>query len=285
MQDRKIALVTGAATGFGLLTSVELAKAGYEVWATMRDPSKKGDLEKAAREAGVPSRITVERLDVNDQASVDACAAKVHAQVPSLALLVNNAGFGMSGFAEDVSIDELKKQLETNFFGAVRTTKAFLGKMREQGDGLVVNVTSGWGRIGPPGSSSYAASKWALEGWSESLHFEVRRHGVRVVLVEPGAFKTEIWNKRLYAEGARSATSVYRERQDRLEVRTAEYLKTLTSEPIAVAHTIARVAQMRRPALRYPVGNDVRFGLALRKLLPESVFLWLFGTIMDRTLG
>src|SRR5262249_13166465 len=101
---------------------------------------------------------------------------------------------------------------DTNFFGAVRTTHAFLPRMRENGDGTIVNVTSGWGRIGPPGSSSYASSKWALEGWSESLHFEVRRYGVRVVVVEPGAFRTEIWQKQIFAERARDPKSPYFER-------------------------------------------------------------------------
>jgi NAD(P)-dependent dehydrogenase (short-subunit alcohol dehydrogenase family) len=285
MQDRRIALVTGAGSGIGLATAVELARKGFEVWGTMRDPAKSESLVKAVEQAGLGARLRVERLDVTDAASIDDVAAKIHAQVPSLAVLVNNAGFGLAGFVEDVALDELKRQFETNFFGAVRTATAFLPKMRAQGSGRIVNVSSGWGRLGAPGASSYAASKHALEGWSESLHYEVRRHGVRVVLVEPGAFKTDIWTNQQFAARARDQQSFYFERFKRFDERSSEYVKNLKSDPSVVARVIARAATKRRPRLRYPVGFDARTGLFLRRVLPACVYHWAFEKVLDNMLG
>lgn len=276
-----LALVTGSAAGFGLLTSVELAKAGWNVFATMRDPARREKLDAAARSALVSDRIQVERLDVTDQASIDACAARVHERGP-LSVLVNNAGYGLGGFAEDVTLDELKAQFETNFFGLVRTTKAFLPRMREVGAGTIVNLSSISGVVGSPALSSYHASKWAVEGWSESLRHEVARFGVRVVLVEPGAYRTDIFERsRRMAARSADPSSPYFGLTKKMTAYFEGDVIANASDPVTVAKLIVEVARSAGPSLRYPVGFDARLTILMRKLLPANLFLWLVAKKLD----
>src|SRR3569833_1410956 len=177
MPDCRTVLITGASSGFGLLTSVTLAKRGWYVLATMRDVNRREKLESAAREAGVPGRIEVHALDVT-RADL----------ITELAALVNNAGFAVPGFAEEVTDAELRDQFETNFFGAAAVTRAILPQMRRQGFGHVVMVSSISGRTAFPGVSSYVASKFALEGWTETLRLEMAALGIKIAIVEPGFF-------------------------------------------------------------------------------------------------
>ncbi|MEZ0228909.1 MAG: SDR family oxidoreductase [Planctomycetota bacterium] len=269
-----LALVTGSAAGFGLLTSIELAQAGWNVFATMRDPARRDKIDAAAKAALVQDRIHVERLDVTDQASVDACARKVHEHGP-LSVLVNNAGYGLGGFVEDVTLDELRAQFETNFFGLVRVTKAFLPKMRESRGGTIVNVSSVAGTIGGPGLSSYHSSKWAVEGWSESLRHELALFGVRVVLVEPGAFKTDIFerNRRVAARCSDPSSPYFAMTQKLTKYVDDEVVKS-AADPLDVAQLIVSIARAENPLLRYPIGLDARVTILLKKLLPQRVFLW-----------
>ncbi len=278
-----LALVTGSAAGFGLLTSVELAQAGFNVFATMRDPARREKLDAAAKAVMVQDRIHVERLDVTDQSSVDECAAKVHERGP-LSVLVNNAGYGLGGFAEDVSLDELRAQFETNFFGLVRTTKAFMPRMREARAGTIVNVSSVAGTIGQPGLSSYHASKWAVEGWSESIRHELALFGVRVVLVQPGAFRTDIFerNRRL-AKRCDDATSPYFALTQKMAKYVDQEVQTM-ADPRAVAELIVSIAREENPALRYPIGRDARLAIIAKRFLPARLFLWVVKKRMEQAL-
>jgi len=202
----KVALITGASSGIGLVTTVELARAGYAVVATMRDVSRRGKLDDALRAAGQGAdvrELDVTRLDMMP-ALIDGVAA-THGRID---VLVNNAGFAMAGFAEDVSVAELREQFETNFFGHVALTKAVLPVMRTQQSGHIIMISSISGRSAPAVLSSYAASKFALEGWSESLRIECAPLSVKVSLVEPGAFATDIWERnRKIGEVAQSEAS------------------------------------------------------------------------------
>ncbi len=191
----KIALITGASSGFGLLTSVALARRGWRLLATMRDLSRREKLETAARGAGVLDRIEFHALDVTNAEQIARMADLVAKRGEPLHALVNNAGFAVPGFAEDVTDAELRDQFDTNFFGAAAVTRALLPLMRRQRFGHVVMVSSISGRLGYPGASSYAASKFALEGWAETLRYEMKTLGIQVVLVEPGSFKTDIWTR------------------------------------------------------------------------------------------
>src|ERR1700733_6843573 len=191
----KIALITGASSGFGLLTSITLARRGWRVLATMRDLGRKTLLEDAARTAGVLERVEIHALDVTNSSQIEAIAKELAGRSSSLHALVNNAGFAAPGFADDVTDAELRQQFDTNFFGAAAVTRAFLPQLRRQGFGHIVMVTSISGRTGFPGVGSYASSKFALEGWTETLRYEMKALGIQVVLVEPGSFETDIWTR------------------------------------------------------------------------------------------
>src|SRR6202795_3095978 len=181
----KIALITGSSSGFGLLTSIELAKAGFRVVSTMRDLNRRDRLDQAATAAGVAGLLDVRALDVTDFDTLPPFVDAVVRDYGRLDVLVNNAGFAVAGFAEDIKLEEIRMQFETNFFGHVAMTKAAIPVMRKQGSGHIIMIASIAGRAASPVTSSYAASKFALEGWSEALRIELRSLGIRVVLVEP----------------------------------------------------------------------------------------------------
>jgi len=265
-QPEKIALVTGASSGFGLLTSVELAKAGFRVVATMRDLARRERLDQAVAAAGVGARVDVRALDVTRFDTLPGFVDAVVRDYGRLDVLVNNAGFAVAGFAEDIKLDELRLQFETNFFGAVAMTKAALPTMRRQHSGHIIQVSSIAGLHGSVTVSSYSASKHALEGWSESLRMELNALGIKVVLVEPGAFQTDIWTRgAVMGEQATKETSPNIQRS--LRMRSA-IEKIPKADPIVVARLIVAIAQNPHPKLRYLVGRDAKMQLALKRILP-----------------
>jgi NAD(P)-dependent dehydrogenase (short-subunit alcohol dehydrogenase family) len=261
----KIALITGSSSGFGLLTSIELAKAGFRVVATMRDLGRRERLDQAAAAAGVAAQLDVRTLDVTNFISLPAFVDGVVRDYGRLDVLVNNAGFAVAGFAEDIKLDELRYQFETNFFGAVAMTKAALPTMRRQHSGHIIMVSSIAGLSGSVTVSSYSASKHALEGWSESLRLEINSLGIKVVLVEPGAFQTDIWTRAVMGEQATKETSPNIQRSLRMRDRVQALPKR---DPIEVARLIASIAQDPNPKLRYLVGSDAKMQLAFKRILP-----------------
>jgi NAD(P)-dependent dehydrogenase (short-subunit alcohol dehydrogenase family) len=266
MSQPRVAVVTGSSSGFGLLVCIELARAGFQVVATMRDLARSGKLDEAAELARVADRIDVRRVDITEHDSLIPAAEQIVRDHERIDVLVNNAGFAVGGFAEDIRLDELRKQFDTNFFGAVAMTKAVLPVMRRQKSGHIIMVSSVSGRAATPVISSYAASKFALEGWSEALRIEIRALGIRVVLVEPGSFETDIWTRNVMV-GADCTTeaSPNRERARRFSERVKGRKK---ASPEPVARLIVRIAQDPRPRLRYVAGSDARMQLAARALLP-----------------
>jgi NAD(P)-dependent dehydrogenase (short-subunit alcohol dehydrogenase family) len=267
----KIALVTGASSGFGLLTSLELARRGFRVAATMRDLQRRARLQQAAAEAGAGERIHFYQLDVCDPASITAAVGQIAAEHGRIDVLVNNAGFAQAGFAEDLTLDELRRQFETNFFGAVAVTQAVLPHMRRQGAGHIIMVSSISGRVAPPVIGAYASSKWALEGWSESLRLETWALGIRVVVVEPGSFETDIWTRNAHiAARSLSGDSPNQERGRRFREHVQKDIRK--RDPRPVARLIARIACDPNPRLRYLAGPDARFQVVLKALLPWKLY-------------
>jgi NAD(P)-dependent dehydrogenase (short-subunit alcohol dehydrogenase family) len=267
-------LITGASSGFGLLTTVTLAKRGWRVLATMRDLSRRDRLEEAARAAGVLDRIEFIALDVTNNAQIAEFASSVASRTTPLHAVVNNAGFAMAGFSEDVSDAELRRQFDTNFFGAAAVTRAFLPLLRRQGSGHVVMISSISGRMGFPGVGSYAASKYALEGWAESLRLEMKPLGVQIVLVEPGSFETDIWTRNaILSAGTQEAQSPNAARVAQL-LGSRENSKP-KANPQVVADGIAAILDNPRPRLRYVFGRDAKFGLWLKRLLPSTLLEWV----------
>jgi NAD(P)-dependent dehydrogenase (short-subunit alcohol dehydrogenase family) len=262
----KIALITGAPSGFGLLTSLELARAKFRVVATMRDLGRRGPLEQAANAQGLAAQIDVRQLDVTHFDAISSFMENVVRDYGCIDVLINNAGFAVAGFAEDVSLEELRLQFETNFFGAVATTKAVLPVMRRQRAGHIIQISSISGVHGSYSVSSYSASKHALEGWSESLRMEVNPLGVKVVLIEPGSFQTDIWTRGVVmGKEAVKDTSPNFQRSLRMRKRVEAIPK---ADPMEVARVIVRVAQDPNPKLRYLVGRDAKTQLVLKRLLP-----------------
>jgi NAD(P)-dependent dehydrogenase (short-subunit alcohol dehydrogenase family) len=273
--SEQVALVTGAGSGFGLLTAVELARRGFRVFASLRDPARAEKLDEAAQAAGV----TLHKigLDVTDGRSIQVAVLKAGA----VDVLVNNAGYGLGGYLEDVSMDELRTQFETNFFGLVAVTKAVIPGMRERKRGKIINVSSISGRFASPGVSAYVSSKWAVEGLSESLRHELSGYNVWVTLVEPGTFKTDIFgrNKRI-AKAADDPTSPNYASSKKLEA-TVEKIVARAPDPQKVANVIAKVALAKRPRLRYLVGRDARGQAFAKAVLPFRTVEW----VVKRYLG
>jgi len=241
----KVVIVTGASSGFGLLTSIESAEAGFCVVASMRDLSRRANLDQAATAAGIAS-LDVRALDVTRFDEISAFVEDVIRDYGRIDVLVNNAGFAVGGFAEDIRLEELRLQFETNFFAAVAMTKAVLPIMRKQRSGHIIQISSIAGLQGSVSVSSYSASKHALAGWSESLRLEVSSLGIQVVLVEPGAFDTGIWTggARMGADAVKKTSPNH---QRSLRMRTA-IQKLPKADPIEVARAIVRIAQDPNPS-------------------------------------
>jgi NAD(P)-dependent dehydrogenase (short-subunit alcohol dehydrogenase family) len=263
----KVALITGTSSGFGLLTTVELAKRGYKVVATMRDTTRRGKLDEALGAAGLKDSVDIRRMDITDQGTLFATVEQIIKYHTRIDVLVNNAGFAMAGFAEDMRYAEIRQQFETNFFGHVAVTKSVLPVMRAQKSGHIIMVSSISGLVAQPVVSSYSASKFALEGWSEALRIETHSLGVRVVLVEPGAFATDIWDRNVKVGAfALDPKSPNHERGGRY----SQFVKTQVTkaDPTIVSTLIADIADNPNPRLRYVVGRDAKMQLWLKRLLP-----------------
>lgn len=266
----RVAIVTGTSSGFGMLTAVELARKQYHVIAGMRNPANATELLARAESAGVREWIEVCTLDVTDPEAIERVVSEVSGKYGTIDMLVNNAGLAVGGFIEDVPMGDWRRQMETNFFGMVAMTKSVLPTMRAQRNGLIVNISSVSGRVAFPGYGPYAASKFAVEGFSESLRHEMASLGIRVVLVEPGAYRTLIWDKGL-ADMIRPADSSYRDRLDAIVQYTRRAGET-SPDPQQVADSIASLIDIRRPKLRYVLGRGSAAAILGKALLPWKWF-------------
>ena len=256
--SRPVALVTGASSGIGAAAAAALVEAGFDVVGTSRNT------------AGVtaPDGVTFLALDVASDESVAALVDQVIARFGRIDVLVNNAGVGAGGAAEESSIEQAQRVFDVNFFGVVRMTKAVLPHMRAQAGGRIINISSVLGFVPVPFGALYAASKHAIEGYSESVDHEVRQHGVRVLLVEPGFTKTA-FDANIVPPG--TTLAIYaNERRLAEEVVT----KSLASgdAPSVVAAAIVRAATDGKPKLRYPAGRQARQLRALRRFVPARTF-------------
>jgi NAD(P)-dependent dehydrogenase (short-subunit alcohol dehydrogenase family) len=262
----KIAIVTGSSSGIGMLTAIELAKNGFKVVASMRDLGRRTRLDEAAAAAEIYGQLDIRRLDVTDFNAIPAFVEQVARDYGRIDVLINNAGFAVAGFAEDMQLDEIRLQFETNFFGQVALTQAVLPTMRRQRTGHIIMVSSISGLHGALSISSYSASKFALEGWSESLRLEMNALGIKVVLVEPGSFQTDIWTRNvLIGQKSLDGSSPNRARGEKMRDAVQKIRKR---DPVEVARLITRIAQDPEPRLRYLVGPDAHIQLWLKRVLP-----------------
>lgn len=285
-QGRKeVVFITGTSSGFGMLTALHLAKQGYLVIASMRDINRNGDLLREAERENVLSNLKLVCLDVTNEQQVEQAVAHVIQEYGTIDILINNAGYALGGYIEEVPLAQWKEQFETNLFGLIKLTQTVLPIMREKRKGKIINISSISGLISFPSLAPYAASKFAVEAFSETLRLEVQPYGIHVSLIEPGSFQTGIWGKGLQEiEQKRSANasakesangtthkSAYEQEMNRLIARTKKTSDT-APHPKPVIETIAKVVRSKKPRLRYPVGKGVRMTSWAKRLLPWS---WL----------
>ena len=257
----KVAVITGTSSGIGFETALALAREGYHTYATMRDITKSDKIKEIEKKESL--KIDVLELDVDNEDSAKTAIQQILDQKQRIDVLVNNAGWGLWGCVEDVSVDEFRAQFETNFFSIIRLIQEVTPTMRKQGSGTIVNVSSVAGRIGFPASPAYISSKFALEGLSESLRLEMAPFGVNVVIIEPGVIKTNFLNPIKMAKRSESDT-VYRD----ITVKVTSGVKMMAemgTHPKEVADTIVKAIRNEKPLPRYIVGNDASMFLEARK--------------------
>jgi short-subunit dehydrogenase len=265
----QVALITGCSSGIGYETALMLARNGFHTFATMRDTKKSDSLQEIIRNESLDLKI--QELDINDDASIENTVNSIKREAKRIDVLINNAGYGLVGFFEDLTLDEIRNQFETNFFGALNITKKIIPIMRLQKSGTIINVSSGAGQVGFPGISAYVSTKFAIEGFSESLMYELFPYGIKVVIIEPGVIKTNFFRNCIVSKHSMKKSSPYSRSLDKFQ-RNIELMQEHATSPIDVAKVILQVLGNNEPKQRYIVGNDVAMILEAKKNLSDTEF-------------
>ena len=270
-EQGKVAIVTGSSSGIGYATSLLLARNRFHTYATMRNIEKSADIQEIANKERLPLQVI--QIDVNDDASIRNSIEKVGSENERIDVLVNNAGYGLVGAFEDLSVEEIKSQFETNFFGVIRLTQQVLPIMRKQKSGTIVNVSSGAGRIGFPGMSAYVSSKFALEGLSESMSYELEPFGIKVVIIEPGVIRTNFKKNSVMSEKSldNSSISPYSSIIQKIDSSISSIIEHATPAE-EVAKAILHAITSNNPELRYLVGNDMIMMAETKKSMSDEDF-------------
>jgi NAD(P)-dependent dehydrogenase (short-subunit alcohol dehydrogenase family) len=265
----KVAVVTGSSSGIGYETSLLLARNQIKTYATMRNMSKSNGLREIASKEKIP--LNVAQLDVNDDLSVNTGIDKIVRENGRIDILVNNAGYDLFGSLEESSLEEIKQQFETNVFGVIRTTKAVIPTMRKQGNGTIVNISCVDGTVGLfPFETAYHASKFALEGFTESLRHELANFNIHIILIEPGGVSSNFNMNIKTAKGFDSNKSPYAKMAQQVLQGFESILAAYSSHPSKVAHTILNVLNSPNPELRNPVGKDAESIFKARAQLSDK---------------
>ena len=273
----KVAVVTGSSTGIGYETSLILARNGFLTYATMRNLNKSENMKMVATKESLP--IQVKQLDVTDDVSVTNAIQAISSETGRIDVLVNNAGYGLNGAFEDLAMDEIKAQYETNVFGLIRTTQAVLPIMRRQKSGTIVNISSGAGRFGFPSGSAYVSTKFAVEGLSESISYELEPFGIKVVIVEPGVIRTNFADGLVVAKKSKDPSSPYSQLMQKAASGFEKMMKNASS-PDLVANVVLNAVRNENPSLRYLAGNDVETWLGKRNMADEEAYKMMKQNLM-----
>jgi len=265
----QVALITGCSSGLGYETALMLARNGFHTFATMRNTKKSDSLEEIIKKERLD--LNIRELDVNDDTSIENAINCIKSEANRIDVLINNAGYGLLGFFEDLTLDEIRNQFETNFFGVLNITKKIIPIMRLQKSGTIINVSSGAGQVGFPGISAYVSTKFAIEGFSESLMYELFPYGIKVVIIEPGVIKTNFFRNCIVSEHSMKKSSPYSRSLDKFQ-RNVELMQEHATSPIDVAKVIMQVLGNNEPKQRYIVGNDVAMILEAKKSLSDIEF-------------
>jgi short-subunit dehydrogenase len=265
----QVALITGCSSGIGYETALMLARNGYHTFATMRNTKKSDSLEEIIRKERLD--LNIRELDINDNTSIENTINCIKREANRIDVLINNAGYGLVGFFEDLTLEEIRNQFETNFFGVLNITKKIIPIMRLQKSGTIINVSSGAGQVGFPGISAYVSTKFAIEGFSESLMYELFPYGIKVVIIEPGVIKTNFFRNCIVSEHSMKKSSPYSRSLDKFQ-KNVELMQEHATSTIDVAKVIIKVLGNNEPKQRYIVGNDVAMILEAKKNLSDLEF-------------
>ena len=290
-KNQKVAVVTGSSTGIGFETSLMLARNGYFTYATMRDIQKSKEIKRIAQQENLPIRIV--EMDVDSDNSVKTTIEKIISGRNRIDILVNNAGYGLFGALEDVPMEEIKRQYETNVFGVIRVSQNVLPIMRSQRDGIIINISSVSGLAGIPSQSVYVSTKFALEGLSESLSFEVESYGIKIILIEPGVINTgfvedlvvpDKYNINKNRQAVQKAVnrnnnslSYYNNTIEKFlsfyypAMSNAPHPRTVANEIIQAIEKVSNEKEVG-PFLRVPVGRDAKKYSKLKRELADSEY-------------
>ena len=265
----QVVLITGCSSGIGYETALMLARNGFHTFATMRNTKKSDSLEEIIKKERLD--LIIRELDVNDDTSIENTINCIKREANRIDVLINNAGYGLVGFFEDLTLDEIRNQFEVNFFGVLNITKKIIPIMRLQKSGTIINVSSGAGQVGFPGISAYVSTKFAIEGFSESLMYELFPYGIKVVIIEPGVTKSNFFRNCIVSEHSMKSSSPYSRSLDKFQ-RNVELMQEHATSPIDVAKVIIQVLGNNEPKQRYIVGNDVAMILEAKKNLSDIEF-------------
>ncbi len=271
-----VVLITGCSSGFGLLTAARLAGAGHRVHATVRDRKKGEFLEAEVSQRGAIKNLHVHQMDVTDVSAVKDTVTEIVAREGVIDVLVNNAGYGIGGFFEDLSDEDMRRQFDANFFGVLNVTREVLPVMRPRRCGRIINISSVAAFSGSPTFSAYASSKWALEGFSECLYMELKPFNIDVALVEPGAYRTKIFGDNArYAKGFNDPHSPYYEMSRSLKNFVDEHLRRNRRDPEDVAAFIQAMVEAPRLRFRNIIGFHSKSRCWVLRHIPFEFYAWI----------
>ena len=270
---RKTVLITGTSSGIGRAMLEHFAEAHWNVAATMRSPDKHQDLANL-------DNVKLYKLDVADKASIKEAIKAAIKDFGKIDVIVNNAGYGAVGIFEKATDEQIRKQFDVNVFGVMNVIREILPHFRERKDGTIINITSIGGLITFPIYSVYHATKWAVDGFAESLHFELKPLGIRVKNIEPGAIKTDFYSR---SQDLFMNSNIYD--YDTYEEVCLENIQAVAANappPSIVAKKVLQAANSKSFKLRYPVGNQTPLLLFIRRILPNSWFFPIIRNVFER---
>jgi short-subunit dehydrogenase len=269
MKHNKTALVTGCSSGIGYSTCLLLARNNFKVYGTVRNLSKAKKIQEVIDKEKIPLKIIL--LDVNDSESIQNAIRDILYDSRKIDVLINNAGYGMFGPIEDITTEDVKLQFETNFFGVFRLIKEIVPIMRKQGNGTIVNISSMVGRFGVPLNAAYVSSKFALEGLSESISYELAEFGIKIIVIEPGVVQTNFFNN-LKINGLDTSSPYYELMKKRVSFLKIAMKNSPTSSS-QVANTILDALNSKRPEFRYVIGMDAKNSIQKKDSLSDKKFM------------
>jgi len=268
--NQKVAVVTGSSSGIGYETSLTLARNGFLTYATMRNLNKSGNIKSVAYKEKLPLKIV--QLDVTDDGSVKNAMQSIISEDSRLDVLVNNAGYPLNGAFEDLAMDEIKAQYETNLFGVIRATQAALPLMRKQKSGIIVNISSGGVTLGGiPGGSAYVSTKFAVEGLSKSMAYELEPFGIKVVLVEPGVIRSDFINNVVAAKKSQDPNSPYVQFMQNVAASLQHMLEGGSSADV-VAKVVLKAVTSENPSPKYLAGKDIEAWMEAKTSMSDEEF-------------